>query len=259
MGVALLEIHDLHAGIGEVEILKGVNLRIGAGEVHAIMGPNGSGKSTLAYLLAGHPSYSVKSGEVYFQGKSIVGVLPEDRARAGIFLSFQHPIEVPGVRFDEFIRAGFNAIRKSQQLEEMGILEFDRLLKSKLGVVGIDPSLTRRYVNEGFSGGEKKRNEMLQLAVLDPKLAILDETDSGLDIDALREVAQGINQVRNPDNAVIVITHYQRILNYVVPDVVHVLVNGRIVKSGGKELALEVEAEGYDKFEETGLGKRPSA
>ena len=245
----MLEIKDLHASIGGVEILKGVNLHVKAGEIHAIMGPNGSGKSTLANVLAGHPSYAVTSGGALFEGENLLGMLPENRARAGIFLCFQHPIEVPGVRLDHFMRAGYNAIQKSKALEEMDVLKFDRFLNEKVNIVEMDRNLTKRSVNEGFSGGEKKRNEVLQMAVFDPKLSILDEPDSGLDVDALRIVAGGINQLRTPDNALILVTHYQRILNYVVPDMVHVLINGRIVKSGGKELALEVESQGYDHLE----------
>ena len=245
----MLEIKDLHASIGNVQILNGVNLHVKAGEVHAIMGPNGSGKSTLANVLAGHPSYTVTSGEALFEGENLLGMLPENRARAGIFLCFQHPIEVPGVRLDHFMRAGYNAIQKSKGLEEMDVLKFDRMLNNKVDVVEMDRNLTKRSVNEGFSGGEKKRNEVLQMAVFEPKLSILDEPDSGLDVDALRIVAGGINQLRTPDNALILVTHYQRILNYVVPDMVHVLINGRIVKSGGKEVALEVESQGYDDLE----------
>ena len=245
----MLEIRDLHASIGDVEILKGVNLSVNAGEVHAIMGPNGSGKSTLANVLAGHPSYAVTSGAAAFEGADLLPMPPEDRARAGIFLCFQHPIEVPGVRLDHFMRAGYNAIQKSKGLEEMDVLKFDRMLNGKVDVVEMDRNLTKRSVNEGFSGGEKKRNEVLQMAVFEPKLSILDEPDSGLDVDALRIVAGGINQLRSEENALILVTHYQRILNYVVPDRVHVLINGRIVKSGGKELALEVESQGYDQLE----------
>ena len=247
----LLEIRDLHAAVGKVEILKGLNLRVNAGEVHAIMGPNGSGKSTLANVLAGNPLYTVTAGEVLFEGRDLLKMLPEARARAGFFLSFQHPVEIPGVRLDHFLRASFNAIRKSRGLEEFGVLEFDRLLQDKVKIVEMDRDLAKRSVNEGFSGGEKKRTEILQMAVIEPKLAILDETDSGLDVDALREVAQGINQLRSPENAAVLVTHYQRILNYVIPDEVHVLINGRIARSGGKDLALEVEAEGYDGFEES--------
>ncbi len=246
----MLEIRNLHTAVGDVEILRGVNLHVKAGELHAIMGPNGSGKSTLANALAGHPSCSITSGEVIFEGQNLLEMAPEDRARAGLFLSFQHPIEISGVRFDQFMRAGFNAIHKSRGLEEIDVLKFDRLLRDKVKIVEMDPSLTRRSVNEGFSGGEKKRNEILQMVVLEPRLSILDEPDSGLDIDALRAVAQAINQLRRPESATILVTHYQRILNYVIPDVVHVFINGRIAKSGGKDLALQIEAEGYDKFEE---------
>ncbi|MCZ6535139.1 MAG: Fe-S cluster assembly ATPase SufC [Dehalococcoidia bacterium] len=246
----MLEIRNLYASVGEVEILKGINLKVKAGEVHALMGPNGSGKSTLAFVLAGKPGYVATSGKVTYQGEDLLGMKPEDRARAGVFLSFQHPVEVPGVRLDQFLRAGFNAIHKSKGLEELDPLKFDRMLRQRVKVVGIDPALTKRSVNDGFSGGEKKRNEVLQMAVLEPTLAILDEPDSGLDVDALRTVAQGINQLRSPEKAILLVTHYQRILNYVIPDFVHVLVDGRIVKSGGKELALEIEAEGYEKFEQ---------
>ena len=246
----LLEIRGLHAGVDGVEILKGVDLRVKAGEVHAIMGPNGSGKSTLANVLVGHPHFSVSSGNVAFDGQDLLRMAPEDRARQGLFLGFQYPIAIPGVRVDQFLRAGLNAIRKGHGLEELDPLQFDRLLKEKMKVVEIDNSLTKRSLNEGFSGGERKRNEILQMAVLEPRLAILDETDSGLDVDSLREVAQGINRLRSPEQAIILVTHYQRVLNYVVPDAVHVLINGHIVKSGGKELALEIEAEGYDRLEE---------
>ena len=245
----MLEVRDLHVSIGNVEILKGINLLVKPGEVHAIMGPNGSGKSTLANVLAGHPSYTATSGDVLFEGENLLTMLPENRARAGLFLCFQHPTEVPGVRLDHFMRAGFNSIQKSKGLEEMDVLKFDRFLNEKVGIVEMDRNLTKRSVNEGFSGGEKKRNEILQMAVFEPKLAVLDEPDSGLDVDALRIVAQGINQLNRPDNAVILITHYQRILDYVVPDKVHVIINGRIVKSGDKKLALEIEDKGYDDFE----------
>ena len=246
----MLEIRDLNALANEELILKGVNLRIRAGEVHAIMGPNGSGKSTLANTIVGHPKYTATSGEALFEGRNLLTMPAEERARSGIFLSFQNPIEMPGIRLDQFLRAGFNAIRKSRDIEELDVLKFDKLLKEKVTLSEIDPSLTKRSVNEGFSGGEKKRSEILQLSVLEPKLAILDEIDSGLDVDALREVAEGINRWRSPENALLLVTHYQRILSYVVPDHVHVLINGRIIKSGGKDLALEIESEGYDKFEE---------
>lgn len=245
----MLEIRDLHVAIGDVEILKGIHLHLKAGEVHAIMGPNGSGKSTLAHVLAGHPSYKVTQGELLFEGKSILRMLPELRAREGIFLSFQHPVAVTGVAFIQFLRAGFNAVRKAQGEKELEILEFHRLVKEKAKMVKMDPRLLERSVNEGFSGGEKKRNEILQMAVLEPKLAILDETDSGLDVDALRTVAEGINKLKSPEKAILLVTHYQRILNYVIPDRVHVLIGGRIVKTGGKELAMEIESEGYARYE----------
>ena len=245
----MLEITDLHASVNGVEILKGVNLTLKKGELSAIMGPNGSGKSTLAYVLAGHPNYKVTSGAVALDGRDLLGLLPEERARMGLFLSFQHPVEIPGVRLDHFMRAGFNAVQKSRGLKELGILEFDRLMNQKVKVVDMDRALTKRSVNEGFSGGEKKRNEILQMVVLEPKVTILDEPDSGLDVDALRVVADGINQMRGPEKAMILITHYQRVLEQVVPDTVHVLVNGKIVRSGGKELAGEVEAEGYESLQ----------
>ena len=246
----MLEIRDLHASVNDTPILRGVNLTVQPGEVHAVMGPNGSGKSTLAFVLAGRPGYEATQGSVLYEGQDLLEMLPEDRARAGLFLSFQHPVEVPGVRLDQFLRAGFNAVNKSRGLEELDPLKFDRLLRRRVKSVDVDPQMTRRSVNEGFSGGEKKRNEVLQMAVLEPKLAILDEPDSGLDVDALRSVAQSINGLRTSENALLLVTHYQRILNYVVPDRVHVLVNGRIVKSGGKELALEIEANGYDGHED---------
>ena len=246
---ALLEIRDLHASVGDVQILRGVSLIIRPGEVHAIMGPNGSGKSTLANIVVGHPLYTVTSGHVLFQGKDLLKMAPEERARVGIFLSFQHPIEISGVRLDHFLRAGFNAINKSKGLEELDPLKFDRLLNRRAKLVEMDPNQMKRSVNEGFSGGERKRNEILQMAVLEPKLAILDEPDSGLDIDALRTVAEAINQQRSSEKAIVLVTHYQRILSYVIPDVVNVLVNGRIAKTGGKELAIEIEAKGYEWLE----------
>jgi Fe-S cluster assembly ATP-binding protein len=243
---AMLEIKNLHAGVNGKEILHGVNLKVNAGEVHAIMGPNGSGKSTLAGVLAGREDYVVTRGEAIYRGKNLLEMAPEERAREGIFLAFQYPVEIPGVTNTYFLKAGLNAIRKHQGLEELDAVEFLALMKKKMQLVEIDPSLLNRPVNEGFSGGEKKRNEIFQMAVLDPKLAILDETDSGLDIDALRIVADGVNKLRSSDNAVVVVTHYQRLLNYIVPDQVHVLVEGRIAKTGGKELALELEEKGYD-------------
>jgi len=241
----LLEIKNLHARVAEKEILKGINLTVNAGEVHAIMGPNGSGKSTLAGVLAGREAYEVTAGEVIFEGKDLLELAPEERAQEGVFLAFQYPVEIPGVNNTYFLKAALNSIRKYRGLEELDAPQFLRLVREKLKVLHIDQSLLNRPVNEGFSGGEKKRNEIFQMAVLDPKLAILDETDSGLDIDALKTVAEGVNSLRGPDRAIIVVTHYQRLLNFIVPDFVHVLSGGRIVKSGGKELALELEAQGY--------------
>ncbi len=242
----LLEIKDLHAGIEGREILKGLNLTVKSGEVHAIMGPNGSGKSTLAKVLAGHPTYEVLSGEVLFEGKNLLELEPDERAREGIFLAFQYPVEVPGVSNSQFLRLAYNEKMKHHGLEELDPLEFNDYLTEKAKIVEMDKSFFKRSVNEGFSGGEKKRNEILQMAVLEPKLAILDETDSGLDIDALRIVAEGVNKLRNSENGIILVTHYQRLLNYIEPDFVHVLAGGRIVKEGGKELALELEEKGYD-------------
>ena len=246
----MLEIRDLHVSIGDVPILQGVDLRVETGQVHAVMGPNGSGKSTLANVLAGNPQYTVTQGQILFQGEDLLSMAPEDRAKAGIFLSFQHPVEIPGVRLDHFIRGAYNAIRRGRDEEEMDVLKFDRMLQGRLKIVDIDPPMVKRYVNEGFSGGEKKRAEVLQMAVLEPRLAVLDEPDSGLDVDALRIVSEGINQLRRPDNALILITHYQRILNYLAPDAVHVLIDGRLVRSGGSDLALEVESKGYDRIDE---------
>jgi Fe-S cluster assembly ATP-binding protein len=242
----MLEIRNLRAAVGGQEILRGINLTIGAGEVHGIMGPNGSGKSTLAHVLSGRESYQVTDGEILYNGKNLLEMSPEERAREGIFLAFQYPVEIPGVSTAYFLKAALNAVRKHQGLEEFDAMEFLSLMKEKLKLVEMDQALLNRPLNEGFSGGEKKRNEILQMAVLDPKLAILDETDSGLDIDALRIVAGGVNALRRKDRAMIVITHYQRLLNYIVPDFIHVLYDGRIVKSGSKELALELEVKGYD-------------
>ena len=244
----MLEIKNLHAKIeGEdIEILKGINLVINKGEKHAIMGPNGGGKSTLSKVITGHPAYEVTEGEILFNGVDILEMDPEDRARLGLFLAFQYPVEVPGVSNATFLRMAYNAIQKSNGAEELDPLEFDDYVREQLKVVEMDPSFLDRSVNAGFSGGEKKRNEILQMAVLQPKMAVLDETDSGLDIDALRIVADGINKLFTADKAVLMITHYQRMLNYIEPDFVHVLVKGRIVKSGGKELALELEERGYD-------------
>jgi Fe-S cluster assembly ATP-binding protein len=242
----VLEIRDLHASVDGNEILRGINLTVNRGEVHAIMGPNGSGKSTLAKVLAGHPSYEVTKGEVLYEGKNLLELAPDERAREGIFLAFQYPIEVPGVSNAQFLRLAYNEKQKHLGEEELDPLEFKDLLKERAKIVEMDASFMSRSVNEGFSGGEKKRNEILQMAVLEPKLSVLDETDSGLDIDALRIVAGGVNQLRTKENAIILVTHYQRLLNYIVPDYVHVLSSGRIVKEGGKELALELEEKGYD-------------
>jgi Fe-S cluster assembly ATP-binding protein len=244
--ITVLEIKDLRAGIEGKEILKSISLRVKAGEVHAIMGPNGSGKSTLAQVLAGHPAYQVTEGQVLFEGNDLLDMEPEERAQAGVFLAFQYPVEIPGVTNAYFLRAAYNEVRKARGQAEMDSLDFLDVLEEKLKVVEWGPEIMQRAVNAGFSGGEKKRNEILQLAVLEPKLAILDETDSGLDIDALRTVAAGVNKLRRPDNAFIVITHYQRLLNYIVPDFVHVLSDGKVVLSGGKDLALELEAKGYE-------------
>jgi Fe-S cluster assembly ATP-binding protein len=246
----VLEIRNLHASAGNKEILRGIDLTVNTGEVHAVMGPNGSGKSTLAQVLAGHPSYKVTEGSVIYEGQDLLDLEPEERAQAGVFLAFQYPVEIPGVSNAYFLRAAYNEIRKARGLEEVDSMDFLDLLEEKLKVVEWGPEIMSRAVNSGFSGGEKKRNEILQMAVLQPRLAILDETDSGLDIDALRIVAAGVNSLRRPDNATIVVTHYQRLLNYIVPDHVHVLSAGRIVKSGGKELALELEARGYEWLEE---------
>jgi Fe-S cluster assembly ATP-binding protein len=242
----MLEIRNLRAEVGEKEILRGIDLQVGAGEIHAIMGPNGSGKSTLAHVLAGRENYQVTAGEVTYAGKDLLAMSPETRAREGIFLAFQYPVEIPGISTTYFLKAAVNAIRQHRGLEELDAMEFLALIKDKLKLVEMDQNLINRPLNEGFSGGEKKRNEILQMAVLDPKLAILDETDSGLDIDALRIVANGVNALRREDRAMIVITHYQRLLNYIVPEFIHVLHQGRIIRSGTKELALELEAKGYD-------------
>ena len=242
----MLDIRELRAKAGNKEILRGIDLHVGAGEVHAIMGPNGSGKSTLAHVLSGRENYEVTGGEVIYRGKDLLAMSPEMRAREGIFLAFQYPVEIPGISTTYFLKAALNAVRKHNGLEELDAMEFLALIKEKLKLVEMDQVLINRPLNEGFSGGEKKRNEILQMAVLDPVLALLDETDSGLDIDALRVVANGVNALRRPDRAMIVITHYQRLLNYIVPDFIHVLFEGRIIKSGTKELALELESRGYD-------------
>jgi len=248
--MSLLEIKNLHAKVGEREILRGIDLTINPGEVHAIMGPNGSGKSTLAQVLAGRELYIVTGGEVIYDGQDLLAMSPEDRARVGIFLAFQYPVEIPGVSNMYFLKAALNTIRKSRGLEELDAFDFLNLVKEKMKSMEMDQTLLNRPVNTGFSGGEKKRNEIFQMAVLEPRLAILDETDSGLDIDALRTVAGGVNALRDPQRSMIVVTHYQRLLNYIVPDFVHVLSEGRIVKSGGKELALELEESGYAGFED---------
>ncbi len=247
----LLEIKNLHANVGNTEILKGIDLKVGLGEVHAIMGPNGSGKSTLAQVLAGRDVYKVTEGEVLYGGKDLLELDPEFRAREGIFLAFQYPVEIPGVNNTYFLRAALNAARKHRGEEELDAMDFLTHIREKIKLLEMDETLMNRPVNEGFSGGEKKRNEILQMAVLEPKLAIMDETDSGLDIDALRIVASGVNSLRGKERSIIVVTHYQRLLNYIVPDFVHVLSNGRIVKSGSKELALELEEKGYSWLDET--------
>ena len=242
----MLTITDLRASAGDKDILRGISLTVNPGEVHAIMGPNGSGKSTLAQVLAGHPAYEVTGGTVTYRGEDLLDMEPEERAQQGVFLAFQYPVEIPGVSNAYFLRAAYNELRKARGEEEVDPIDFMDILEQKLKVVEWGPDIMSRAVNSGFSGGEKKRNEILQMAVLEPSLAILDETDSGLDIDALRIVAGGVNKLRSPDRAIIVVTHYQRLLNYIVPDHVHVLAEGRIVKSGGKELALEPESRGYE-------------
>lgn len=242
----MLEIKDLKARIGDTEILRGLSLSVGAGEVHAIMGPNGSGKSTLAQVIAGHDDYVVSDGSITYNGDNLLELEPEERARAGIFLGFQYPVEIPGVNNAYLLKAALNARRKEQGLEEIDAFEFLKLAKEKMAMLGMDPKFLNRGVNEGFSGGEKKRNEILQMAMLEPSLAILDETDSGLDIDALRAVAEGVNALRDPERAIVLVTHYQRLLDYVEPDFVHVLSEGRIVRSGDKSLAVQLEEKGYD-------------
>jgi len=266
----MLEITNLHARVGEGpstgargalsavggrEILKGIDLKVGTGEVHAIMGPNGSGKSTLAGVLAGRSEYVVTAGSVLYEGKDLLAMAPEDRAREGVFLAFQYPVELPGVNNAYFLKAALNAVRRHRGEEELDAIDFMALVRDRMKLLEIDPSMLNRPVNEGFSGGEKKRNEIFQMAVLEPRLAILDETDSGLDIDALKIVASGVNALRSPERSTIVVTHYQRLLNYIVPDYVHVLSEGRIVKSGGKELALELEEKGYGWLEQEEVGR----
>ena len=243
--MTMLDIHNLHVQVGGRPILRGIDFSVNAGEVHAIMGPNGSGKSTLARVLSGHPDYQVTEGKVLYEGRDLLAMDPEERAREGVFMAFQYPVEIPGVNNAYFLKAALNAIRKHRGQEELDAIEFMALVREKSALLEMDPSMATRSVNEGFSGGEKKRNEIFQMAVLEPKLAILDETDSGLDIDALKLVANGVNAMRTPERAIIVVTHYQRLLDYIVPDVVHVLSGGRIVKSGGRELALELEDKGY--------------
>ncbi len=247
----ILEIRGLRAGVGDVEILKGIDLTIRLGETHAIMGPNGSGKSTLVNVLAGKPEYEAWAGQVTYKGRDLLQMPPDERAREGLFLAFQYPVELPGVRIREFLRAALDSIREHHGLDKLSVREFNRLLQEKAKEMGIDQDFLRRNVNEGFSGGEKKRHEIFQLLLLDPTLALLDETDSGLDVDALKIVADGINRFRGPQKAILLVTHYQRILNYVAPDYVHILIDGRIVASGGKELALEVEAKGYEWLRQT--------
>ena len=242
----ILEIRDLNAGVEGKQILKGINLEIAPGEVHAVMGPNGSGKSTLAAILAGREGYDVTSGQVLYDGKDLLDLEPEERAREGLFLAFQYPVEIPGVNSTVFLKAALNEVRKHKGQPELDAIEFLELVKDKMKLLELKEDLLRRSVNEGFSGGEKKRNEIFQMAVLEPRLAVLDETDSGLDIDALKIVSQGVNKLRRADNAQLVITHYQRLLNYIIPDFVHVLVDGRIVRTGGKQLAFELEEKGYD-------------
>jgi Fe-S cluster assembly ATP-binding protein len=255
----MLEVKNLHASVDSNEILRGINLTVNAGEVHAIMGPNGSGKSTLAHVLAGRDGYQVTQGEVIYEGGDLLAMPPELRAREGVFLAFQYPVEIPGVSNMYFLRAALNAIRKHRGLDELDAMDFLAMVRDKMKLLDMDQTLMNRPVNDGFSGGEKKRNEIFQMAVLEPKLAILDETDSGLDIDALKTVADGINALRGPERAMILVTYYQRLLNYVVPDFVHVLSEGRIVKSGGKELALELEEKGYVWLEESSLPVRSGA
>ena len=245
-GEVILSVRNLTADVDETQILKGLNLEIKAGEIHAIMGPNGSGKSTLSKILAGHPAYTVTGGEVWFKGENLLDMEPDDRAKSGLFLAFQYPLEIPGVTNSDFLRVAYNAKRKHEGLEELDAFDFDDVVQSKLELLKMDAAFLSRSVNEGFSGGEKKRNEILQMALLEPKLGILDEIDSGLDIDALKIVANSVNQLTRADNATLMITHYQRLLNYITPDFVHVMADGRILTTGGKELALKLESEGYD-------------
>ncbi len=255
--MALLEINNLHARVGDREILRGINLNVNAGEVHAIMGPNGSGKSTLAQVLAGRETYEVTEGQVLFNGQDLLELEPDERAREGIFLAFQYPVEIPGVSTSEFLKAALNAARKHRGLDPLDAMDFLALARQKLKLLEMDPSFLKRSINEGFSGGEKKRNEVFQMAVLDPRLAVMDETDSGLDIDALKIVSHGVNALRGPERAVVMVTHYQRLLNYIVPDFVHVLRDGQIIKSGDKSLALELEKRGYSWLEQPAREAQP--
>jgi len=242
----ILEVRDLHVAVGENEILKGLTFSVASGEVHAIMGPNGSGKSTFTNVVAGRPGYTITRGDILYEGESILGMFPDERARRGIFLALQYPVELPGIRNREFLRTALEALREARGEPKLAIREFNKVLEAKAKAMDFDPDLMKRNVNEGFSGGEKKRNEILQMTVLDPKLALLDETDSGLDIDALKVVAKGVNEFRGPEKAIVLVTHYQRILNYIKPDYVHVLIDGRIVRSGGSDLAQELETQGYE-------------
>ena len=256
----MLEIRNLHVSVGGEEILRGIDLTVNAGEVHAVMGPNGSGKSTLANVIAGRLEYQVTEGEILYQGTNLLALRPDQRALAGIFLAFQYPVELPGVRNRQFIKAALDAVREHRGEEALNARQFDTIYKEKIKELGVDPELMKRSVNEGFSGGEKKRSEMLQLAILDPKLALLDETDSGLDIDALKMVANGVNQRRSPDNAIVLVTHYQRILDYITPDFIHVLIGGHILMKGGPDLAHELEAKGYHWVKEAaGNGEKAAA
>jgi Fe-S cluster assembly ATP-binding protein len=254
----MLQIKDLRVSVDDREILRGIDLEVGAGEVHAIMGPNGSGKSTLAYILAGREGYQVTGGTIVYDGEDLLAMAPEERAAAGMFLAFQYPVEIPGVSNTYFLRAALNAVRAHRGQEELDAVDFLKLVKDRMKLLRMEEDLLKRPVNEGFSGGEKKRNEIFQLAVLEPRLAVLDETDSGLDIDALRVVADGVNAMRSPDRAFLVITHYQRLLNYIIPDHVHVLIDGRVVRSGGKELALELEEKGYGWVEAAAREAQPA-
>ncbi len=256
MPTPLLKIENLHASVGDVSILKGINLTVNPGEVHAIMGPNGSGKSTLARALSGHPAYEVTGGTVTYDGKDLLAMAPEERACEGVFMAFQYPVEIPGINNTYFLKAALNAVRRHRGEQELDAVEFMQLVRQKAKLLEMDQAMLGRSVNEGFSGGEKKRNEIFQMAVLEPKLAILDETDSGLDIDALKIVSNGVNALRSPKRAMVVVTHYQRLLNYIVPDFVHVLNDGRIVRSGGKELALELEEKGYAWIETAAAGAK---